>query len=308
MKSILSIPWNKLIALGLMMLLIMALLPGCSSSGANRRGKLSDAVGKASDKHQGDRKAETKPAPNRETEDDGETETVPAKPAGKASVKTASPPDSGVAANRPNVEEATPAGKDTSMDSIFARPSWFSLSFGKALTTQDGFAGLNQFNFMFGGYSSQRGRVEAVIGVGWAPVDEGSELRNSLEDNVIILSIGVAGKYYFTPRHTFLGNYFLGGLSLNLMLWKYKNPIEADVYDDYGNVTGTEEIDSDHIGGLDIYLGIGFNLAQTRRFQLGVEAVPGILLWGIQTHEGFDNDVFKAAAYAKLKVVVNFRK
>jgi len=286
----------------------MALLLNCSGSGANRRGKLSDAVEKSSDKHQGDRKTETKPAPAQEGGETVEMGAVPAKPAGKARVKTASPPDSGVAANRPNVEEATPAGKDTSMDSIFARPSWFSLSFGKALTTQDGFAGLNQFNFMFGGYNSQRGRVEAVIGVGWAPVEEGSELRNSLEDNVIILSIGVAGKYYFTPQHTFLGSFLLGGLSYNRMFWGYKNAITADVYDDYGNVTGTEEIDSDDIGGLDIYLGIGFNLAQTRRFQLGVEAVPGILLWGIQTHEGFDNDVFKAAAYAKLKVVVNFRK
>lgn len=297
--------------LGLAFMFAMALLLNCSGSGANRRGKLSDAMGKASDKHEGDRKTNTEPSPGWEIEEGVEKEKVSAKPAEKARVRVASPPDSGVAVNRPNVEEATLAGKDTSkdtsIDSIFARPSWFSLSFGKALTTQDGFAGLNQFNFAFGGYNSQRGRVEVVIGVGWAPVEEGSELRNSLEDNVIILSIGVAGKYYLTPQHTFLGNYFFGGVTYNHMVWEYKNAIIADVYDDYGNVSGTEEIDFDNIGGLDIYLGIGFNLAQIRRFQLGLEAVPGILLWGFQTHEGFDNDVFKPAVYGKLKVVINFR-
>lgn len=308
MKNILFIPCNKLIVLGLMVLLIMVLLPGCSSSGANRRGKLSDAMGKASGKHEGDRKTNTEPSPGWEIEENVEKETVSAKPAGKARVKTASPPDSGVAANRPKVEEATPAGKDTTIDSVLARPSWFSLSFGKALTTQDGFAGLNQLDFTLGGYISQQWRGEMIAGVGYAPVKEGSELRNSLEDNVIILSIGAASKYYFTPQHTFLGNYFLVGLNLNVMLWQYKNSIEADVYDENGNVTGTEEIDSDGLGGLDIYLGMGFNLAQTRHFQLGIEAVPGILLWGFQTREGFDNDVFKPAVYAKLKVVINFRK
>ncbi|MCK6618945.1 MAG: hypothetical protein HUU32_13010 [Calditrichaceae bacterium] len=308
MKNQLFICEHKLIVLGLAVMLVMALLPGCSSSGANRRGKLSDAMGKASGKHEGDRKTNTEPPPRWETGEDVEKETVPAKSAGKARVKTASPPDSGVAANRPNVEEATLAGKDTAIDSVLARPNWFSLSFGKALTTQDGFAGLNQLDFTLGGYISQRWRGEIVIGVGWAPVEEGSELRNSLEDNVIILSIGAASKYYFTPQHTFLGNYFLGGLNLNLMLWQYKNSIEADVYDENGNVTGTEEIDFDGIGGLEIYLGMGFNLAQTRHFQLGLEVVPGIFLWSWQTTEGFDNDVFKPATYIKLKVVVNFRK
>lgn len=290
MKNQSFICGQKLIVLGLMMLLIMALLPGCSGSGANRRGKLSDAMEKASDKHHGDRKTETKPPPAPET---GEN--------------TVSLPDSEVTATQVEVERTSLPGEDTSPDSDITSWGWTTLSFGTALTTQDGFAGLNQFNLTLGNYIAQRWRAEVVLGGGWAPMKEGSDLHNSLKKNVIILSIGLTAKYYLTPGHTFLGNYLLAGLSYDRMFWEYKNPITADVYDEYGNVINTEKIHSDNIGGTDIYLGIGFNLAQTRRFQLGLEAVPGILLWGSQTWGKFDNDVFKPAVYAKLKVVFNFR-
>lgn len=289
-------PLSTIYMLGLAVMLAMALLLSCSGSGANRRGKLSDAMGKTSDKHQGDRKAETEPAPDRETDENVER------------AETASPPDSGVTATGEEAEEASLAGEDTSPNSDISSSWWTTLSFGKALTTQEGFAGLNQFNLTFGNYLSWRWRGEVVLGGGWAPVEESSELRNSLKKNVVILSFGLGAKYYLTRQHTFLGNYLLGGLNFSFMFWEYKNAITADVYDDYGNVTGTEEIHSDNIGGLDIYLGIGFNLAQSSRFQLGLEAVPGILLWDDKTRQGFDNDVFKPAAYAKLKVVVNFRK
>ena len=300
MKNILSIHCKKLIVLGLTVLLIMALLPGCSSSGANRRGNLSDAVEKASDKHEGDRKAGTEPAPDPvpywEPEESVEEETVPVEPAGNAPDESASLSDS----------EATLPVEDISPDSNYASWGWATLSFGTALTTQDDFNGLNQFNFTLGGFLARRWRGEVVLGVGWMPMKKDSELRNSLKKNIIILSLGVAGKYYLTPQRTFLGSYLLAGLSYNHMFWEYKNAITADVYDEYGNVTGTEQIHSDDIGGLDIYAGIGFNLAQSSRFQLGLEAAPGILLWGDRTRKGFDNDVFKPAAYAKLKLVINF--
>jgi len=305
MKNILFIPRSKLLVLGLVVMFAIALLLSCSSSGANRRGKLSDAVEKSSDKHQGDRKVETKPAPDRKGGEIVEMEAVPANPAENDGNETASLPDSGGTAT--GAEGASLAGEDTSPDNDITSLGWATLSFGRALTTQDGFAGLNQFNLAIGNHIAQRWRAEGVLGGGWAPMKEGSELQNSLKKNAIILSIGLAVKYYLTPGHTFLGSYLLAGLSYNRMFWEYKNPITADAYDEYGNVTGTEQIYSDNIGGTDIYLGIGFNLMQTRRFQLGLEAVPGILLWGEQTWEKFDNDVFKPAVYGKLKVVINFR-
>lgn len=298
-------PLSTIYMLGLAVMLAMALLLSCSSSGANRRGRLSDTVEKSSDKHQGDRKTETKPDLAQDGGEIVEMEAVPANPAEKDGTDTASLPDSGGTAA--GAEGASLAGEDTSPDNDITSLGWATLSFATALTTQDGFARLNQFNLTLGNHFAQRWRGEVVMGGGWAPMKGGSDLQNSLKKNVIILNIGLAVKYYLTPGHTFLGTYLLAGLSYNRMFWEYKNPITADAYDEYGNVTGTEQIYSDNIGGTDIYLGIGFNLAQTRRFQLGLEAVPGILLWGGQTWEKFDNDVFKPAVYAKLKVVINFR-
>jgi hypothetical protein len=37
---------------------------------------------------------------------------------------------------------------------------------------------------------------------------------------------------------------------------------------------------------------MGLHLAQTDRFQLGLEALPSMTLWNSQTDKGFDNDVF----------------
>jgi hypothetical protein len=39
-------------------------------------------------------------------------------------------------------------------------------------------------------------------------------------------------------------------------------------------------------------LSVGGYLAQTERFQLGLEILPSMTLWLAQTDEGFDNDVF----------------
>ena len=91
------------------------------------------------------------------------------------------------------------------------------------------------------------------------------------------------------------------------MFWEYKNPILADVYDEFDNVIDTEKIYMDDLGGIELYGGLGLNLVQTRGFQFGVELSPGVIFWWFETVEGFDNDVFDPFLYTKLTMVFNFK-
>jgi len=42
------------------------------------------------------------------------------------------------------------------------------------------------------------------------------------------------------------------------------------------------------------------------KIQFGAELVPGIIFWGWNTYEGFENDVFNPFLYLKLRLVINF--
>ena len=77
-------------------------------------------------------------------------------------------------------------------------------------------------------------------------------------------------------------------------------------YDEYGNALGMETISSDGLSGFEIYAGLGLNVVQTDGFQLGAEALPGLIAWGGETSEGFDNDVFHTFYYTKLKFFLRF--
>jgi hypothetical protein len=143
------------------------------------------------------------------------------------------------------------------------------------------------------------------LGLGYAQVHENGPLDSSIDDGVDIFSIGARYKYFFTPRYTFLGctpRYtFLGcyltvGLAYDWMGWSYKHDIEVD----------GRSIDSDWLGGIEVFAGMGFNLAQTRHYHFGVEVLPAYVLWSGTTNEGFSNDVFDNLAMMKLRFVVTW--
>jgi len=75
--------------------------------------------------------------------------------------------------------------------------------------------------------------------------------------------------------------------------------LEIEEYDENGNYAGTETISGDQLWGLDLNGSAGINLVQTENFVLGVEFNPGIIIWGLETYEGFTNDVFEPFFYFK---------
>jgi len=144
-------------------------------------------------------------------------------------------------------------------------------------------------------------------GCAWAPIQHTSVLKQSLDGGITLLNLGLIYRWFSTPEHTFLGQYFTLGLKYNYMIWSYKNPIWADTYDDWGNVTGTEKITYDRLSGFEFFSGIGFHILQVEEIQIGGEFSPGVIFWFGETSEGFENDVFSTFWYVKFKVLVNFR-
>jgi hypothetical protein len=289
------------------------LLLDCSSSGHHRRrGKLSDAVDKASDENEEDRKVDTKPEDRRrddyyEEQDEYVVEIVEV-PIMVPVVVNEDTGDTTLAVlSDAGSESSGPTQAGMSTDTQPESSIWLSLSGGTGLLKQDNFYGLNHFDISIGAYFSQRGRIEILVGGGWAPIQETSYLSQSLKNNVQMLNLGLVLKFYSTPRYTFLGQYFLFGLHYTLLHWEYKNPILADVYDEFGYVIGTEEISVDNLGGIGLYAGIGLNLIQSPGFQLGGELSPGVIFWGVETTQGFDNDVFDPFLYIKFSIILNIR-
>jgi hypothetical protein len=262
------------------------ILQSCFGTSKHRGGKLSDAMEEASDEHEGERKVDTQPDPEYEDDEPEHVVGVVSEPAALA------------------------ADDSLSVDSAIVFPgrklNWFTIGGGTGLLKEDNFFGLNHFNLAIGAYLEERHYLELTAGVSSAPVQETSLLSESLDGGVILLQLGLGYKFYTTPLHTFMGLYLCAGLGYTYMRWSYKNPFEAMTYDEYGNALGMETISSDGLSGFELYAGLGLNLVQTEGFQLGAEVLPGLIAWGGESSEGFDNDVFDTFYYTKLKFFIRF--
>ncbi len=259
-----------------MLIMILVLIPilfGCANHRHERRphgARLSEAMQKASDDYQGKREIES-PAPS--SFHDEQTPMVQ-----RVERQTATPPA---------MDEKTPQAKT-------GQSSLFGIAGGVGAIKTDGLYELNHFDISLGSYMDDRQRLEGYAGFGWALIDETDELNNAIDNGVGLFNLGLRYKYFTTRRHTFLGHYLTCGLAYSLMFWDYENAISLD----------GETIHSDNLEGFELYAGMGFHLAQTKNFQIGVEVLPSIILWENTTYKGFDNDVFDT--FYMLKVRLTF--
>ncbi|MDH3974746.1 MAG: hypothetical protein OEV42_10755 [Deltaproteobacteria bacterium] len=173
----------------------------------------------------------------------------------------------------------------------------FSISGDSAAINGKKFNDLNNINLSVGGYLDEFNRLEFLVGYGQTAASLDSYLADSLDGNINLLTYGFSYKRYMTPRHTFLGQYFLFGMAMNDMYWTYKNAITA---------ADGETITSDSISGLELFAGLGFNLAQTKNLHIGGEIVPSMISWERHTRHGFENDVFDTFWMTKFRVVFSF--
>lgn len=264
--------------------LLASLLWACAGASHPSRGPLSHAMEKASDGHGGEREsaAPDTPPPFQQSADDKPAESLSA------------PQE----ANNPMVPASTtplvsaPAGEEDPKSLVVV------LSGGPGLIQADELEAMGGFDIAFGGYFSERQRIELYSGLGWADIEETSTLDQAIKGNVTMASLGLRYKLFTTPRHTFLGHYFVAGLNYTWMFWSYKNRVQTD----------GETIGSDYIGGWEVSAGMGLHLVQTRHFQIGIEVLPSVILWESTTHEGFDNDVFDNPLMLKLRGTVTWVK
>jgi hypothetical protein len=253
-------------------------LTSCSPS-SRRAGSLSDAMEKASDDYQGERKVDAV----------GETEEPEYIPADSTFIK---------------FEPAREIGEDGKP----LKDLWLGLKFGTGVMNTESFYGVTSFAFLGNQFLDDKKSVSFDLGLEYSPLQttrttefdpEEDEIVKALDGGVITLFAGMNFRYYTTPKHTFIGNYFSAGAGVKSMFWSYKNPIEIKEYDEYGNYAGTETISGDQLWGFDINAALGLNYIQFKHFSLGIEFNPGLTIWGFNTYEGFSNDIFHPFLYLK---------
>ncbi len=294
------------------------LLVGCSGSesSSNRRGKLSDAAEAASDRHTGERIVAAEFSPSEPESSSGNIKTE------KNTEESFPERHDSLSAERASRISATQSRSEY-LDSIVLADSPKYSNTGIqdetsiqspaiGLTAASGFLSSNEFYGMstFGislltpvedGIMAEFGAEIAI-----APLQRTSTLSHSIDDGVLLLEASVQFRLPMSPEHTFIGQYLFAGAGANVMLWTYKNPIQAPVYSPMGTLTGYETITSDQLGGVDLFTGIGLDLTQTLPFHLTAEFRPGVVLWTGTTTEGFDNDLFANFAYVQFRIKVTF--
>ncbi|MFZ4621789.1 MAG: hypothetical protein ACOYNS_14605 [Bacteroidota bacterium] len=296
------------------------LIFGCSGSesSSHRRGKLSDAVDAASDRNSGDR---TVRADFEEPSPENDTPPLSITIEKKKESKTSGFSDTAASPSYQYVPN--PRSKQEYLDSVYRNghddhsliqmdSSETIQSFSVGLNASSGFLSSNEFYGMTSFGLNVSGELEqGVIGeigadMTFAPLQRTSKLSHSIEDGIVLFDLNFQLRFPTTPEYTFIGQYFLLGGGVNIMLWSYKNPIKAPVYSADGSLRGYDQIDSDQLNGINLFTGIGFDLTQSLPVHLIIEVKPGVIIWTGTTTEGFDNDIFANFAYLQVGVKLNF--
>ncbi len=269
----------------LILTVVFIILNSCASTNRNA-GSLSDAMDKASDDHHGSRKIV---AVVKDPEEEPETEDE------VYVVRSTGNDDSGIAF------EDKP--KDLS----------FGFTAGTGMLSKDSFFGMTSFSFCLEQFYKSRRSAFIELGGFYSPLQtvesdefdpESDTIVQALDGGIFSLYAQIRLRFYTTPKHTFLGNYFSLGGGVHWMFWNYKNELEIIEYDEYDNPTGTDTVSSDQLWGFDLNGSAGINLIQAEHFVLGAEFIPGIIIWGPETNQGFTNDVF--APFFYLRTNFNF--
>lgn len=154
-------------------------------------------------------------------------------------------------------------------------------------------------------YYDEKRRAAFNFGAAYLPSREDSDLLGSIDD-LWQLHLGYEQRFYITSEKSFVGAYVPIEANIRALFWKYRNPIISDLYDEEGVFLGEEEISGDGLWGLSLGSGFGVSLIQTNPFKLSTTATFGGALNWVETHEGFDNDVFVGDLYLKVSLEVLF--
>lgn len=146
-------------------------------------------------------------------------------------------------------------------------------------------------------FLADRVRAEIHGLFGTTNLHEKSAIAQGLK-NEYQLSLGVGGRYYFTPSHTLMGLFALGGFRGGVLIWNYHNAIQTFQAGETVTVT------SDQLLFNEVYLGLGTTFWQARRVQMGISFSGGYRYYSDYTFKDFENDLFGSEPFLQLMLEV----
>jgi hypothetical protein len=266
------------------LILCSSVFISCASSGRHA-GKLSDAMEKASDDHEGSRKVEA--------------------------VRNVEPEEEDKEENFITFEKS-----EKTDDELKLKDIWLGISAGSGIMSTKSFYGVSSFSLHANTYIKGGRSLCFDLGGDYSPLQTTQSadydpnedpVANALDGGVLTLFAGLNARYYTTSQKTFLGNYFSAGIKVRSMFWSYKNPLIVAEYDENDVYLGSVTVTSDQIWGFDINCAAALNFMQTQHLIAGVELNPGVVIWGFGTREGFENDIFAPFFYLKTNFTLMMR-
>jgi hypothetical protein len=247
----------------------MLALSCVTSGGSRHRGRLSDAMEAARDDHEGDRTVNDdhrRDEPDRDymvrQRHDREREME-------------------------NDQNRGSAGASSSLKVNDIR---FGIRGGNGITNDSDIVTTFDGDLLLGMPLSKNLELDLFAGLKVAKAEEGSDLDASVKDAIFFLKAGLEGRYAPFPKWKIFTPYLIGGLGGYGMFWSFRNAITA----------GGDVIESDSLGGLLLYAGLGADLVKTKRLRIGLNLIQDGYLFSVVTSQGFTNDVFGSYGTARL--------
>jgi hypothetical protein len=178
---------------------------------------------------------------------------------------------------------------------------YVGLRINNSLVYSNDISGTTGASLVFATHATAKRRISFDFGLGYSPMSLESELSKSI-DGYLEGHIGLQRRIYSTPDHTWMGLFLFFGFDVRFITWTYKNPLRTDVFDEYGNFVRTDNIHSDGLNGLGLHLGGGWSFLQTKYCKLSAELSLVGALYGLETWESFDNDVFPGSGQIRLTI------
>jgi len=255
-----------------MVLLLLLFLFSCMSSSHRNRGSMSGAMDKSRDDYEGERTV-----PDEEDEDywfDEEEEDgdIP-----EDSAPEYDSDDTGIPDEPLNLFLLVRGGASFVSDPYFENPLDMEVLIGGLGESNFGF-------FLFAGFKN-------------LDVQSDSSISAAIKSHPLILDIGGEIRYYPFHELTYFSPYVAGRISGFVLFWSYKNDL----------IAGSDTISSDYLGGVGLDGGIGVDFVQTDHFQAGFLLLPQAFLFGDETAEGFNNDIFDAYGTVRWSVEAGFK-
>jgi hypothetical protein len=110
----------------------------------------------------------------------------------------------------------------------------------------------------------------------------------------LIGELGLSGKHFFTPQHTFLRPYVAGNLTAAWMAWEYRHP----------TISGDEIIHHDSMKGVGAYAGCGLSIRASRNLSLFGEFGAGGMMF-VRPDDRQTETVFNDFGYLAVKAGLN---